>query len=118
MGLRWERQTFTNATLNFAPRMGFVYDVFGTNNTIFRAGYRSISRRSSTPPSPAMLLASPAASSPTPPPLVRSASLRASPRLHCRNFPQAALCQCAALYVRPGQSAYLAQWFPTSALNG
>jgi outer membrane receptor protein involved in Fe transport len=39
LGLRYERQTFTNAKLNFAPRMGSVYDVFGTGNTIFRARY-------------------------------------------------------------------------------
>ena len=38
-GLRYERQTFTDATLNFAPRAGFVYDVGGMGKTVVRGGF-------------------------------------------------------------------------------
>ena len=33
-------------------------------------------------------------------------------------FPPGGVVPIRSLYVRPGQSAYLSQWFPTSALNG
>ena len=38
-GLRYERQTFTDDTNNFAPRIGFAYNVLGDNKTVVRGSY-------------------------------------------------------------------------------
>src|SRR5581483_3189914 len=39
LGLRYERQTFTDSTLNFAPRVGFAYDLLGDGKTVLRGGF-------------------------------------------------------------------------------
>ncbi len=39
LGLRYERQTFTDDTNNFSPRVGFAYNVLGDNKTVLRGGY-------------------------------------------------------------------------------
>ena len=39
LGLRYERQTFTDDTDNFAPRIGFAYNVLGDNKTVVRGSY-------------------------------------------------------------------------------
>ena len=38
-GLRYERQTFTDDKNNFAPRLGFAYNVLGDNKTVIRGSY-------------------------------------------------------------------------------
>ena len=118
LGLRYERQTLTNATLNFAPRVGFVYDVFGEAPPSSAQATASTTRRSSTTPSPVTLSANRVAFSLTPPHLDRSVSRPASPLLPYQRFLRAGVVPIRSLYVRPGQSAYLSQWFPTGALNG
>lgn len=117
-GLRYERQTFTNATLNFAPRAGFVYDVFGTGDTIFRAGYgiyhsqivdNSFASYALGEPSGVFTYTATSGQVGFP------TSIAAAP---LPAFPPGGAVPVRSLYVRPGQSAYLAQWFPTSVLNG
>src|SRR5205085_4947366 len=39
LGLRYERQTFTDDKNNFAPRVGFAYNLFGDEHTVLRASY-------------------------------------------------------------------------------
>jgi outer membrane receptor protein involved in Fe transport len=39
LGLRYERQTFTDDTNNFSPRVGFAYNFLGDNKTILRGSY-------------------------------------------------------------------------------
>ncbi len=39
LGLRYDRQTFTDDTNNFAPRLGFAYNVLGDNKTVVRGSY-------------------------------------------------------------------------------
>jgi hypothetical protein len=39
LGLRYERQALTDATKNFAPRVGFAYNVNGNGKTVIRAGF-------------------------------------------------------------------------------
>ncbi len=118
LGLRYERQTLTNATLNFAPRVGFVYDVFGTGNTIFRSGYgiyhsqivdNSFASYALGEPSGVFTYTATRGQVGFP------TSISAAPR---PAFPPGGVIPVRNLYVRPGQSAYLSQWFPTSALNG
>jgi hypothetical protein len=118
LGLRYERQTFTNATLNFAPRMGFVYDVFGTGNTIFRAGYGIYHSQIVDNAFASYALGEPSGVftyTATPSQVGFPTSIAAAP---LPQFPPAGAVPVRSLYVRPGQSAYLAQWFPTSVLNG
>ena len=39
LGLRYDRQTFTDDTDNLAPRIGFAYNVLGNNKTVIRGSY-------------------------------------------------------------------------------
>ncbi len=39
LGVRYERQTFTDDTNNIAPRIGFAYNVAGDNHTVIRGSY-------------------------------------------------------------------------------
>ena len=39
LGLRYERQTFTDDTNNFAPRVGFAYNFLGDGKTVLRGSY-------------------------------------------------------------------------------
>jgi Carboxypeptidase regulatory-like domain/TonB dependent receptor len=39
LGVRYERQTFTNSDKDFAPRVGFAYNVGGDGKTVLRAGF-------------------------------------------------------------------------------
>jgi hypothetical protein len=118
LGLRYEHQTFTNANLNFAPRMGFAYDVFGTSNTIFRAGYGIYHSQIVDNSFANYALGEPIGVftyTATPGQVGFPTSIAVAP---LPQFPAGGSMPVRSLYVRPGQSAYLAQWFPTSALNG
>jgi hypothetical protein len=118
LGVRYERQTFTNAKLNFAPRMGLVYDVFGGGNTIFRGGYgiyhsqivdNSFASYALGEPNGVFTYTATAGQAGFP------TSIAAAP---LPQFPAGGTVPVRNLYVRSRQSAYLALWFPTSALNG
>ena len=39
VGLRYERQTFTDSNKDFAPRVGFSYNVKGDGKTVVRGGF-------------------------------------------------------------------------------
>lgn len=117
LGLRYERQTLTDAILNFGPRIGFVYDVFGSGNTIFRAGYgiyhsqivdNSVANYALGEPTGVFTYTAAHGQVGFP------ASISAAP---LPAFPPGGVVPIRSLYVRPGQSAYLSQWFPTSALK-
>jgi hypothetical protein len=117
-GLRYERQTFTNATRNFGPRAGFIYDVFGTGNTIFRAGYGIYHSQIVDNSFASYALGEPSGVftyTATPGQVGFPTSIAAAP---LPAFPPGGAVPVRSLYVRPGQSAYLAQWFPTNVLNG
>ena len=118
LGLRYERQTLTNATLNFAPRVGFVYDVYGTGNTIFRSGYGIYNSQVVDNSFASYALGEPSGVftyTATPGQVGFPTSIAAAP---LPAFPPGGVVPIRSLYVRPGQSAYLSQWFPTSALIG
>jgi hypothetical protein len=98
--------------------MGFVYDIFGTGNTIFRAGYgiydsqivdNSFASYALGEPSGVFTYTATSGQVGFP------TSIAAAP---LPQFPAGGAVPVRSLYVRPGQSAYLAQWFPTSALHG
>jgi hypothetical protein len=118
LGLRYERQTLTNATLNFAPRVGVVYDVYGTGNTIFRSGYGIYHSQIVDNSFASYALGEPSGVftyTATPGQVGFPTSIASAP---LPAFPPGGVVPIRSLYVRPGQSAYLSQWLPTSALNG
>ncbi len=115
LGLRYERQTFTDSNKDFAPRAGFAYN---WKNTVFRGSFgiyysqivdNSEANYALTGPTGVFNYVA------TPgqigfPATVASAPLPA--------FPAGAPVPLRSLYVRPGDSAYLNQFFPTSTLIG
>jgi len=117
-GVRYEQQTFTDARLDFAPRVGFSYDVAGQGKTVLHGGYgiyygqvvdNAEANYALTGPTGVFnYTAGPGqVGFPT---TVESAPLPA--------FPPGAQVPLRSLYIRPGRSAYLDQFFPTSTLRG
>jgi hypothetical protein len=96
LNLRYERQTLTDAKLNFAPRVGFVYDTSGDGSIIIRGGFAT--RRSST----TRLLATRSANFPACSRIQRARPGR-FPQQHCRCATAGAAAPVRSLYVRPGQ---------------
>lgn len=117
-GLRYERQTFTDSTKDFAPRAGFAYNIRGAGRTVIRGGfgiyYSQIVDNSA---------ANYALSGPTgvfnytagPGQIGFPVSIAAAP---LPSFPAGAVPPVRSLYIRPGDSATLNQFFPTSVLRG
>ena len=118
LGLRYEQQTFTDARKDFAPRIGFAYNVRGNGKTALRGGfgiyYSQIINNAQ---------ANYALSGPTGffnftagsgqigfPSSVTAAPLPA--------FPPGAQMPVRNLYVRPGRATYYNQFFPVSTLVG
>jgi hypothetical protein len=118
LGLRYERQTFTDATLNFAPRLGFAYDVTGLGKIVLRGGFgiyhsqvvdNSQANYSLTGPTGVFTFTA------TPGQAGFPTSVAAAP---LQSLPAGAAIPLRSLYLRPGLSAYYNQFFPTSTLIG
>jgi hypothetical protein len=118
LGLRYERQTFTNSDKDFAPRVGFAYNVRGDGATVIRGGYgiyysqivdNSEANYALTGPTGVFnYTASPGqVGFPT--------SVAAVP---LPAFPAGAVAPLRSLYIRPGDAAYYNQFFPTNTLVG
>ncbi len=118
LGLRYEQQTFTNSRENFAPRVGFAYNWGGDGKTVIRGGfgiyYSQIVDNSE---------ANYALTGPTgvfnytaAPDQIGFPSSVANVPLAA--FPAGAIQPLRSLYIRPGDAAYLDQFFPTSTLAG
>lgn len=117
-GLRYERQTLTNAVFDFAPRVGFAYDFYGNGATVLRGGFgiyysqivdNSVASYALGEPTGVFTYTA------TPGQVGFPSSVAAAP---LPAFPPGAAAPIRSLYVPPGQSAFLKQWFPTSVLNG
>ena len=117
-GLRYERQTFTDGTLNFAPRIGFVYDLMGQGKTVVRGGlgiyYSQIvdnddANYALTGPTGVFTYTA------TPGQVGFPTTLASAP---LPAFPAGAVMPLRTLYLRPGLSSYYNQFFPTSTLVG
>ena len=117
-GVRYERQTFTDFKLGFAPRLGFSYNWRGDGQTVLRGGYgiyysqvtdNSQANYSLTGPE-GVFNYSAAPGQAGFPSSVAAAPLSA--------FPAGAQVPLQSLYIRPSDSAYLDRFFPTSTLIG
>ncbi len=118
LGLRYEQQTFTDSRKNFAPRVGFAYNWLGSGKTVLRGGfgiyYSQIVDNSE---------ANYALTGPTgvfnytagPGQIGFPATVSAAP---LPAFPAGAVAPVRSLYIRPGRSASLSPYFPTSTLIG
>jgi len=115
LGLRYERQTFTDSNKDFAPRAGFAYN---WNGTVFRGSFgiyysqivdNSEANYALTGPTGVFNYVA------TPGQVGFPTSIAAVP---LPAFPATAQAPLRSLYVRPGDSSYLNQFFPASTLVG
>ena len=118
LGVRYERQTFTDSNKDFAPRVGFAYNVRGDGKTVIRGGfgiyYSQIVDNSE---------ANYALTGPTgvfnytaaPGQIGFPTSVTAVP---LPAFPAGAQEPLRSLYIRPGEASYYNQFFPTATLIG
>jgi hypothetical protein len=118
MGLRYEQQTFTDSRKDFAPRFGFAYNWRGDGKTVIRGGFgiyysqivdNSEANYALTGPTGVFNYTA------TPGQIGFPASVAAAP---LPAFPAGAAVPLRSLYIRPGDSAYYNQFFPTSTLIG
>ncbi len=118
LGLRYEQQKFTDARKNFAPRAGFAYNWRGDGRTVIRGGFgiyysqvvdNSEANYALTGPTGVFNYTA------APGQVGFPNSVAAVP---LPVFPAGAVAPLRSLYIRPGEAAYLNQFFPTSALIG
>ncbi len=115
-GLRYERQTFTDSNLLFAPRAGLVYDLTGASRTVIRAGFGLYasqvidnSEANYTLTGPTGVFNYTAAPGQAGfPNSIASAPLP--------SFPAGAAVPLRSLYIRPGLASYYDRFFPTDTL--
>ncbi len=118
LGMRYERQTFTDATRDFAPRVGLVYDLAGGAGLVLRGGFGLYHSQIVDNSFASYALGEPTGVftyTATPGQVGFPTSIAAAP---LPAFPAGATPPIRSLYVRPGQAAYLSQFFPASTLRG
>jgi hypothetical protein len=117
IGLRYEQQTFTDARKSFAPRVGFSYNVNGDGRTVIRGGFGIYYSQIIDNAAANYALTGPTGvfNYTAAPGQIGFPSTVASAPLPA--FPAGAQVPLRSLYVRPGNSAYLNQFFPTSVLG-
>src|ERR1035437_4642669 len=115
LGLRYERQTFTDSKKDFAPRAGFAYQWMGTvirgSFGIYYSQIVDNSEANYALTGPAGVFNYTAA----PGQVGFPTSVAAAP---LPAFPTGAQAPLRSLYVRPGNSSYLNQFFPANTLLG
>ncbi len=116
LGLRYERQTFTDSNKDFAPRVGFAWDIAGNGKTVLRGGYgiyysqivdNSEANYALTGPTGVFNYTA------TPGQIGFPTSVAAAP---LPAFPSGAIAPLRSLYIRPGDASYYNQFFPTNVL--
>ncbi len=118
LGLRYERQTFTDATLNFAPRVGFVYDTTGNGSVVLRGGFGIYHSQIIDNSAASYALGEPSGVftyTATKGQVGFPTSVAAAP---LPAFPAGGTVPVRSLYVRPGQTAFLNQYVPAAVLKG
>lgn len=118
LGLRYELQTFTDSRADFAPRIGFAYNVAGRGTTIVRGGFGIYHAQVVDNSEANYVLTGPTgvfnytaqAGQVGFPTSVADVPLPA--------FPTGAVVPLRSLYLRPGRADYYNQFFPTSTLIG
>lgn len=117
LGLRYEQQNFTDSRNDFAPRVGFAYNWRGDGKTVLRGGYGIYDGQIVDNAEANYALGGPAGVfnyTAGPGQLGFPASVSDVP---LAAFPAGAVPPVRSLYIRPGQAAYLNQFFPASTLK-
>ncbi|HKW17495.1 MAG TPA: carboxypeptidase regulatory-like domain-containing protein [Terriglobales bacterium] len=118
LGLRYERQTFTDSTKDFAPRIGFTWNPGGHGVTILRGGFGIYYSQIVDNSDANYALVGPTGAfnyTATPGQLGFPTSVAVAP---LPAFPAGAQVPLRSLYLRPGRSSYYNQFLPTSTLVG
>jgi hypothetical protein len=118
LGLRYEQQAYTDSRLGFAPRVGFAYNWDGHSKTVLRGGFGIYQSQIVDNAEANYALTGPTGVfnyTASPGQIGFPTSVAAAP---LPSLPAGAALPLRSLYVRPGQSAYLNQFFPTSTLVG
>ncbi|MGI8469461.1 MAG: TonB-dependent receptor [Pyrinomonadaceae bacterium] len=116
LGLRYERQTFTDDKNNFAPRLGFAYNFLGDNKTVVRGSYGVYYSEVRANLGASFALAGPTGIftfTAAPGQFGFPTSLNALPA-----FPAGANLPARDIVIRPGRAGYYNQFFDTSKLRG
>ncbi|HEX3985099.1 MAG TPA: carboxypeptidase regulatory-like domain-containing protein [Acidobacteriaceae bacterium] len=118
LGLRYEVQSFTDARQDWAPRVGFAYNVAGRGRTTIRGGFGIYDSQVVDNEEADYALTGPTGvfnytAAPGQPGFPKSVSAVPLPA-----FPAGAVAPLRSLYLRPGRAAYYNQFFPTSTLLG
>jgi hypothetical protein len=116
LGLRYERQTFTDFNKGFAPRVGFSYNFRGNGNMVIHGGFGIYYSQIVDNCQASYALTGPTGVfnyTASPGQVGFPTSVAAVP---LPAFPSGAQAPLRSLYIRPGESAYLNQFFPTSTL--
>jgi hypothetical protein len=116
LGVRYERQTFTDFNNGFAPRIGFCYNWRGDGNTVIHGGFGIYYSQVVDNSEANYALTGPTGVfnySAAPGQVGFPSSVTAVP---LPAFPAGAPVPLRSLYIRPGDSADLNQFFPTSTL--
>jgi hypothetical protein len=118
LGLRYERQTFADSSKDFAPRVGFSYNIKGDGKTVIRGGFgiyysqivdNSQANYALTGPTGVFNYTA------SPGQIGFPTSVAAVP---LPAFPAGAQAPVRSLYIRPGDASYYNQFFPVSTLIG
>ncbi len=116
LGLRYERQTFTDDTNNFAPRIGFAYNILGDNKTVVRGSYGIYYSQLRANLGAQFNLGGPTGVftfTATPGQLGFPTSLSSLP-----SFPAGAALPARDIVIRPGRADFYSQFFDVSKLRG
>jgi len=118
LGLRYERQTFADSTKDFAPRVGFAYNVRGDGTTVLRGGFGIYYSQIVDNNQANYALTGPTGVfnyTAAPGQVGFPTSVAAVP---LPAFPAGAVAPVRSLYLRPGDASYYNQFFPTNTLIG
>ncbi|HKP73804.1 MAG TPA: hypothetical protein VJT82_12755, partial [Pyrinomonadaceae bacterium] len=116
LGLRYERQTFTDDKNNFAPRIGFAYNWRGDTRTVLRGGYGIYYSEIRANAGAQYAISGPTGLftfSATPGQLGFPTSFAP-----IAAFPAGAVLPARDIIIRPGRASYYNQFFDVSKLRG
>lgn len=116
LGLRYELQTFTDARRDFAPRIGFAWNLAGRGTTTLRGGFGIYDAQVVDDSEANYALTGPTGvfnytAAPGQPGFPASVSDVPLPA-----FPAGAVAPLRSLYLRPGRAAYYIQFLPANTL--
>lgn len=118
LGLRYEQQTFTDSRKDFAPRVGFAYNLRGQGKTVIRGGFGIYYSQVVDNSEANYALSGPTGVfnyTATPGEVGFPTSVADVP---LPAFPAGAVAPIRTIYLRPGRAAYYNQFLPVADLIG